>query len=97
MSKLPDHYPAWWCCPVGKPRVVKDMEDAANPSAYILTQRKTYAAQRPMPLWSKHAWQEFWEPKVETPVRIDARTWLTSGGVRAVESIGLVPPGSVEP
>lgn len=89
MNKLPDHYPAWWCCPAGKPRVVKEMEDAANPSAYIITQRKTYEAQRPMPLWSKHAWQEFWEPTTNDR--------LTPGGVRAVESIGLVPPGSAEP
>ena len=30
---LPPHYPSWWCCPVGKPRVVKDAEDRAERDA----------------------------------------------------------------
>ena len=54
---VPDHYPAWWCCPAGKTRVEKEMEGGAS----------------------------------EDTVKMVSCAWLTPGGRKAMESLGLGP------
>lgn len=82
MSKLPDHYPAWWCCPVGKPRVVKEMEDNPRANVQRPSAEVIWSAMTGLPMVPR---QWLWP---------SGSAWLTPG---AVESIGLVPPGSAEP
>jgi len=94
--KLPPHYPTWWCCPVGKLRVVKDAEDRAAKRAELIDAsfRRFYlGGPEAEPTWPPAPLPPIFPPPTSYadlwPPGTDDR--LTIGGRGVIERLGLIP------